>query len=284
MNSTPNRIAIVSVTYNSGGVIQGLVDAVAKHEPGSSVVVVDNASPGGPPSVNVSLVRMEGNAGFGAGCNAARAVLSEGNPPEYVAFLNPDVRLQANSLTQIADQMDSEPTTGLATGTLVGPDGTPMAGAWGPPSAARLLWKLFGLDLPRVRRYVGRFGKGGVLTSASSMVGSVADVEGFVIGGAMMARWSCLEALNWFDERFFLTWEDTDLCTRGRQAGWRTSQYVTDPIVHFGSHSSEGVSARQWRRWYWEGARIYADKHRDSMSTLSRVIVRIGARGMSRMR
>jgi GT2 family glycosyltransferase len=179
--------------------------------------------------------------------------------------------------------MDSDPTTGLATGALVNLDGEPLAAAWGPPSAARLLWKLFELDLPRLRRFVGRFGKRGIFTSASSMVRSIEEVEGFVIGGAMMARWSCLEALNWFDERFFLTWEDTDLCARGREAGWRTSQYLTDPIIHLGSTSSEGVDAKQWRRWYWQGARIYSDKHRESMSTLSRVIVEVVARGMSIM-
>jgi GT2 family glycosyltransferase len=62
-----------------------------------------------------------------------------------------------------------------------------------------------------------------------------------VPGCAMLVRRRAWEELGGFDERFFLTWEDTELCWRARLAGWRVLEDLRSHVWHLGRGS--------WRRW-----------------------------------
>jgi N-acetylglucosaminyl-diphospho-decaprenol L-rhamnosyltransferase len=62
-----------------------------------------------------------------------------------------------------------------------------------------------------------------------------------VPGCSMMMRRRAWEELGGFDERFFLTWEDTELCWRARLAGWRVLEDQEAHVWHLGRGN--------WRRW-----------------------------------
>jgi N-acetylglucosaminyl-diphospho-decaprenol L-rhamnosyltransferase len=62
-----------------------------------------------------------------------------------------------------------------------------------------------------------------------------------VPGCAMLVRRAAWEELGGFDERFFLTWEDTELCWRARLAGWRVLEDLQSHVWHLGRGN--------WRRW-----------------------------------
>jgi GT2 family glycosyltransferase len=62
-----------------------------------------------------------------------------------------------------------------------------------------------------------------------------------VPGASMMVRRTAWEELGGFEERFFLTWEDTELCWRARLAGWRVLEDLEAHVWHLGRGS--------WRRW-----------------------------------
>ena len=67
------------------------------------------------------------------------------------------------------------------------------------------------------------------------------DESGFVIGACFLVRRAAFEELGGFDTRFWLYGEETDLCRRALDAGWRValaSELVAD---HVGGASGDGL-------------------------------------------
>jgi GT2 family glycosyltransferase len=256
-----NRFAVVVVTYRSDQVLPALLGGLEAHEPEAPVVVVDNRSPGGPPDAGgAARIVMSENRGYGAGCNAGVNHLRS-DPPEFVAFLTPDIRLRAASITQLTERLLQNPSVGIATGAVVNERDERIPSAWGPTSVLRAFWFASGLDLRRLRQLAGRWLRGGVFTSSASLSSVESKVGGHVLGGAMVVRWQCLEDIVGFDEDFFLTWEDADLCQRARARGWEVMLLNCEPIVHLHRSSSEGVTERAWWDWYVSGARRFGANH-----------------------
>jgi GT2 family glycosyltransferase len=224
------------------------------------VVVVDNASPSGPPAVEppIELVALDRNGGYGAGCNAGAQRLGDAT---HVAFLNPDIRLSGPSLTQLASGLARRPHAGIATGPVVAPAGERVASVWGPTSTARALWMAAGWRAPRLRRTVGRVVRGGVMTSSTSMASDDMLVDGHVLGGAMVVDAECFSEVGGFDERYFMFWEDADLCHRARQRGWTVHLLPADPVEHAAGTSSAGVGDAQRWQWYVDGADRFTRQH-----------------------
>ena len=254
------ELGVVVVTYESAAVLPGLLADLATHEPDARVVVVDNASPSGPPDVPAAALRLvrDSNGGYGAGCNAGARLLDD---VTHLAFLNPDIRLHGPSLTQLANGLAQRTRACIATGPVINPQGERVASAWGPTSTARALWMAAGWQAPRLRRTVGRVAGRGALTSSASLANDELLVDGHVLGGAMVVEAGCFRELGGFDERYFMFWEDADLCHRARQRGWTAHLLPAAPIEHAAGTSSAGVGQGQRWGWYVEGADRFTRQH-----------------------
>src|SRR4051794_16134387 len=97
-------LAVVIVTYNSAAVLPGLLDSLAAGLEGVGrfeIVVSDNDSRDGSAElalahpVGARVIRMERNAGYAAGINAAIATVSAASD---VLILNPDIRLRPGAV------------------------------------------------------------------------------------------------------------------------------------------------------------------------------------------
>lgn len=252
---------VVVVTHRSGDVLPALLASLEEHEPDAPVVVVDDASPEGPPDPGAhELIALTENRGFAAACNRGIAAMAE--RVDLVAFLNPDVRLQGPSLTELAAEFEARPRVGVATGPLQSVDGRRLPSAWGPTSVRRALTFAAGLEPQRLRAAAGAIVRIPVATSDTSTYLDDLRVEGHVIGGTMVARVSCLEDVGGFDEEFFLYWEDADLCHRARAAGWEIRVLPCTPIIHADESSSPRLSADS-DRWdhFVTGAGRFGQKH-----------------------
>jgi GT2 family glycosyltransferase len=71
-----------------------------------------------------------------------------------------------------------------------------------------------------------------------------------VQGACLVIRRDVLDQLDGFDERFFLYFEETDLCKRAADAGWETHYVGSTSVVHAGSQSSadQRPNAREFIR------------------------------------
>lgn len=258
------RIGVVIVTHESGAVLGELLDSLATHEPDAPVVVVDDASPSGPPEVRGhQLVVADESRGYAASCNAGVEIL-RGRDVKAVALLNPDVRLRGPSLTELAGILASRRRVGIATGPLEGPGGERLASAWGPTSIRRALTFAAGFEPSRLRAAAGTVLPARSTIAEASRVLDDMRVEGHVIGGTMIARLSCWDELGGLDEGFHLYWEDADLCYRAREAGWEVRILPCTPLVHADASTDmvgQGdVPEDRWQ-WFVDGATRFGQKH-----------------------
>ena len=60
----------------------------------------------------------------------------------------------------------------------------------------------------------------------------------WVSGACMVVRREAIEGIGGFDQRFFLYWEDTDLCRRIKDAGWDVIYLPEATVMHIGGKSS----------------------------------------------
>lgn len=221
MNSN-TKITVVIVTYHSRNTIdqalRSLQPAVADGL--ARCVVVDNASADGTADyvereyAGVEVIRSAENLGFGRGCNLG----AQGAQTPYLMFLNPDASIEPASLLALVAFMDAHPDAGIAGCATY--DTT--ASQFQPVG---MLLTPMGLVRDALRR-PGAYPQRQLLQH-----GQQSFTTNWVCGSSMMVRTASFERLQGFDPRFFLYYEETDLCLRATRAGLEIWA-VGDAIAH----------------------------------------------------
>lgn len=224
---TRPRLSVIVVNYRqwqeTGDLVRQLVASHSVQRGAAEVVVVDNHSPKHPAiaklrrSSHVSLRRWSKNHGFARAVNEG-CRLSRG---DFFLLLNPDVTLSDDfldeALRHAESLIQSDPTLGVVGFHLRNPDGSRQLSTGPIPTLAGTLMRL---ALPRhTRKY-----------SAQGSTGP--EPAEWVTGCCLLVRRECFEQLGGFDERFFLYYEDVDLCQRARELGWSVWYDPTLAVVH----------------------------------------------------
>ena len=254
------RVDIVIVNWNTGPYLRECLRSVADSTRTqfelAQVVIVDNASRDDSLDgvegfeLPVRVLRNSTNRGFGAACNQGAAACSS----ELLLLLNPDTRVFPEALDRtVAFMVDPKNASiGICGARMVSDDATEDFSCWRFPTFSIWVGKLTGISyafprlIPMQRMTLEEIGGSGVVDQ--------------VIGAYNLIRRPLFEALNGFDERFFVYLEDVDLAYRARQLGY-SSYFLSDvPIHHVGRVSSEQVRGR--RLFYLIQSRTeYARKH-----------------------
>jgi GT2 family glycosyltransferase len=79
-------------------------------------------------------------------------------------------------------------------------------------------------------------------------------------GACMLAQRDALAAARGFDPRYFMYWEDADLCRRLRTRGYHIRYVPRATAVHRVGHSSRTVRSASIR-WFHESAYVYYATH-----------------------
>ena len=144
------------------------------------------------------------------------------------------------------------PDVGFAGSYIHGPDGEPHATAFRFPT----LWSEFegAARVGPISRLLARHVVPLPIPEARRPVDWLA-------GASVMMRRTMLDAIGLFDEGFFLYFDETDLCRRGRTAGWPTVYVRESEVAHIGSVST-GMKAWARTPTYWFDSRLrYFVKH-----------------------
>jgi GT2 family glycosyltransferase len=271
-----DSIDIVIVNWNSGDQLR---DCLTSIDFGSAaVVVVDNNSTDGSIAAAATLsspaqFMMAGeNHGFAKACNIGARQGSS----EYLLFLNPDTRLEPETISACISFLESGEgaTVGVLGPQLVDELGRVQKGCARSPTWWTYFGKGIGLDLisPRLSPPVQ-------LVEFSHL--ETRDVD-HVIGAAYFIRRRIFEDIGGFDERFFVYLEDLDLSLRVRQAGWRVVYFAGARAYHKGGGTSEQVKAR--RLFYSLSSRVrYARKHFSRTGALLVILSACGPEFVSRV-
>jgi len=257
--------SIVIVSFNTRDLLRECLQTVYREQGLTyEVLVVDNASRDG----SLEMVAQEFpqaiaiQTGANLGFAAANNVAFRRARGKYIVLLNSDAFLTEGTLARAVERMQAAPQTGLAGGRLVGRDGGWQASARLFPSILNDFLSLTGLAarFPR-SRFFGRADR----TWADPIKETETD---WVPGAFAIIPRQILETVGYFDEDFFLYYEEVDLCRRIRQAGYKVCYWPELVIIHIGGESSRQVSrlslsssGSQLTLWRMRSALLYYRKH-----------------------
>ena len=278
--SSAPAISILIVSFNTKDVLRECLESVQLASRGLHVetIVVDNHSKDNSAQMVreefpwVHVIESNENLGFGRANNLA----FEAARGRYIVLLNSDAFLQADTLSLSLEKMQADPTVGLASGRLVGRDGILQPSARMFPNPIRQWLVISGLAdrYPR-SRFFGQADR----TWADPM--QPAEVD-WVPGAYSIIPAGILHEHGFFDPRFFLYYEEVDLCLRIQKAGFKIMYWPEIRIVHVGGESSRQVktvemsqTGAQLTLWRMRSTLLYYRKHAGSTAAVIRWLEQI---------
>jgi len=173
--------------------------------------------------IDLITIQAGSNGGFAVGNNLGIARATG----KYIAVLNPDIAIVQGALEKMVQIMEQNLTIGILGPKLINPDGSVQHSCRHFPD-----WKM-----PLYRRsFLGQLPWGKVALQHYLMVDFDHNkniTTDWLFGAFLLFRKSLLEKIGFFDERFFMYFEDLDLCRRCWQAGSQV-YYLSDvEMVHY---------------------------------------------------
>jgi GT2 family glycosyltransferase len=246
------RFSVVIVNYHSWPLTLACVASLrATGRDDVEILVVDNDTEEVPDlPAGVRLIRSGENLGLTKAWN--RVIPKTAG--DLVVLLNPDTVVEDDFFDRVEAFFGGEPLAGVAGPRILDADGELQL------SARREISFLSGL-LGRTSLLTRLFPKSPLVRNQFP---ALEDLSGpievdWVSGACMIVRRATLERILPLDERFFLYFEDTDLCRRARETGWRVFYLPGVEVLH-----QTGGSSRSKPRAIWllhKSAFLYHRKH-----------------------
>ena len=269
---TSQKISVVIVSYNTREILRACIEqlfAVTK-DMDIEVILVDNASRDLSAEMVeesfpiVKLIRSKVNLGF-AGANNLGFKEATG---EYILLLNPDALVEEGAMQKSLTHIQANPDIGMGGGMLIDRNGQMQPSARLYPSLLNEFLVLTGLAFRYPKsRFFGRFDR----TWDDS--GRPTRVD-WVPGAFTLIRKTALDQVGVFDPRFFLYYEEVDLCYRFNKANWQIWYWPDVLVKHWGGESSKTVehveistSGSQLTLWRMRSALMYYRKHHGVLTT-----------------
>ncbi|MFN2268658.1 MAG: glycosyltransferase, partial [Desulfonatronovibrio sp.] len=199
-------------------------------------------------------IEVRKNIGFGAGHNLAIKKAIE-NKSKYHLVINPDIYFMPGVLEDLYEYMESNPDVGNVMPLVTYPDGRNQYLAKMMPDPFTLILRLFYRYLPEhtVEKLSRNYELQDLPLDRPVEVPSLS-------GCFMFLRCEALKEVGFFDERFFLYFEDYDLNRRISQK-YKTVFYPLSSIVHHFERASRRdpiafrhhlfSAVRYFNKWGW---------------------------------
>jgi GT2 family glycosyltransferase len=282
-------VSVCIANWNCCDLLRRCLESLYDQPQGVSfeVVVVDNASADGTADLVrrdhpwVRLVASPENLGFAAGNNLA-ATYATGR---YLVLLNPDAVPAPGVLARGAELMDRHPGVGLAGGRLRGPDGTPQPSARMFPTLRDEFFTLSGLAARHpTSRLFARLDRRWADPDAATEVD-------WIPGAFVFVRRDVFARLGGFDERFFMYYEEVDLCRRMKGAGSRVQYWPELTAMHVGGESAKTVrnsrvsrAGSQVESWRMRSGLLYYRRHHGALGAAGLHAIERGWHALRRLK
>ena len=221
-------VSIIIVNYNTSALIKDLLDSVYRKTEGVSfeIIIVDN-NPTNKFSIDLKeyldkiiYLPLEENVGFGRANNEGLKVAKGRN----IFFLNPDTLLINNAIKILSDYLDKNEEVGVCGGNLYNAENEPTHSY--QMIFASLLWEL-NLLFGRSMVYKLFYGKSFTFNYSEN----VKEVA-YITGADMMVRRSILDNIGYFNQQFFMYYEETELSFRVHKAGYKICSVPQAKLFH----------------------------------------------------
>lgn len=233
MNPDAVDVSMSVVSHGQMAMVRQLLDDIQQHCQTLVIEVIltintqDEESPDTDAyAFPIIVLRSITPLGFGANHNKAFAHANG----KYFCVVNPDIRLTMDPLGPLVVAL-AEPGVGIAAPAVYGLDGVQEDSARRYPTPITLLQRLA----------TGRH-------AAAHKVGVENYHPPWVGGMFMLFPRRVFAQVKGFDERYFLYYEDVDLCGRLKLAGWHAVVSPVASVVHNAQRSSH--KSLRFFRWH----------------------------------
>jgi len=241
-------LSIIIVNYNVEHHLRECLQSIYRNTKGISleIIIVDNNSTDGSVDMvksefpEVKLIENCQNLGFAKGANQG---LRE-NKGRYILLLNPDTIVLPNALDKMVEFMDENPRTGALGCKLLYPDGSLQPSCRSFPTLITAFFENTGLEkfFPKnklVAKYKMGYWDYNDLREVDQPMGS-----------ALMIRREVIEQVGLLDERFYMFFEEVDLCFRVKKRGWKIYFTPSVQIIHYGGQSARPTMPKMMIQGY----------------------------------
>ena len=284
-------MAVIIVNWKVRDLLKKCLDSILIYQKNYQleIFVVDNDSQDGSAEMlkddypMVSLMALEKNIGFGAANNLAIKKATG----EYIFLLNPDTEITADFFEKAFSYMQNNPAVGILGPRIINSDGSQQASIRNLPnllSQSLTLFKLQNIlciDKP-LEPYIHKVFVRPVLKIrklfSNSKVLRHYLAEDFdynkeqavdqIMGAAMFIRRSVFDKIGVFDTKFFVWFEEVDLCEQAKKAGILIKYFPEAIIIHWGGQSFSQSHTLKKQLIFNKSLLYYFFKHKPFIQTL----------------
>lgn len=238
------KISVIIVAYNNQETIKDCLNSIFKYlKEEVEVIVIDNNSEDKTLEIletykeKIYLIKSETNLGFSKGNNKG-VKKAKG---KLILLLNPDVYLIDNSIKELTLFLETNSQVGIVAPKLKKSTGEIQKSVSRDPSLSGA-----------IKEYI--FGQKNAYSQYYPKIEEPVEVE-CVYGAAMLMEKETFEKVDGFDERYFLYFEDLDLCRKVRKLGLKVIYFPGSVLIH---EVGRSVSSMQTRKLPF-GIRILAN-------------------------
>jgi GT2 family glycosyltransferase len=245
-------LSVVIVNYKSVDFLRSCIRSIKETAEGISyeIIAVDNDSQDGSDKEirfgfpDIKLIANRNNLGFSSANNQGIKI-SKGR---YILLLNNDATVTPGALKCLIDSMERHPGVGLMGGKLTNTDGT--------------VQQSFGRLIPYINEFVQsklfwnfyEIQKNRTIGMLMEKLHCQPRYVDWVKGACMMLRREAIFDVDFLDDRFFMYFEEADLCIRLKIIGWKVYFEPRAEIVHHG-----GISVSKNR------VRVFLERRRSQL-------------------
>jgi len=228
-------VSVIIVSYNTVKLLDECIISIKSQTSVEfEIIVIDNNSTDNTLEMltakHADVIRIENNKNSGfASANNQGIEIAKG---KYLFLLNPDTLVLDGAVDKLFKFMEKNTDIGICGPKNFGPDLKLQLNCDHYPGLWNILVEYFrlGVAFPRLRifnRTMMRYWT----------YDSIKEVERMT-GCSLMIRRSVMGVVGRLDDRFFMYFEETDICMRVKTSGYNVVFYPDASIVHYGGQSA----------------------------------------------
>jgi len=196
------------------------------------------------------------NIGFGKANNLA----FQKEKAKYYLALNPDIEfIEKNTIKKLINFLQKNPKVGIVAPKLLNLDGSIQNSCYRFPQLFDQFYRRFNIDIKYFQRKVDKYLMRDFDHAKNIPVN-------WIMGSFMLVKAEVTEKIGFFDDRFFMYFEDCDWCRRAWQAEYKVYYFADVTVKHrhrrdsakgnnflsFLTNPITRIHLQSWVKYFWK--------------------------------
>jgi len=258
-------ISIIIVNWKVKDLLQSCINSILSYKDNYNIdiFVVDNDSCDGSVEMlkadypEVKLIALDKNIGFGSANNLA---IKQARA-DYIFLLNPDTEVTKDFFKNILQYTKNNPSVDIVGPKIINDDGSKQASVRRNPDLFSQILVLLKLtNIPGANKFLDHYFFKNFDYNKEQAVDQI-------MGAAMFIKRSVFNKIDAFDEKFFVWFEEVDLCKRAKSFGLDIRYFPGAYIIHHGGESFSKSNILKKQKMFNKSLLYYFSKHKPLWQT-----------------